>query len=473
MKSGPEGRSGDGVKEQAIIVMVLVVALYSTHELLGSIEKVILPFVVSLIIIAIIERPVEIIYRFLTGRLDLIREARQTWVCLVHRIRSARPRTRPPLVNDSPRSSVDESDVDEAEATARLLPRNSLRAALGDGQVGTCFDSFCRGISVLIALSVVIMTACIISFGIAQAALRVKNEWHVYSDGASRLVAFLNDALVTTLKTFRVKQSDMEQTVKHAYASIASGLESMLMTMVNSVISGISGGFVFVLQVVLYTLFWLMEPLPVGGKASKIVRSYFRKKFIVCAGYGISVWLLLIAIGIDLAAFFGFVSFMLSFIPEIGPLLSMMMPTPVILLDSRLRHPFIGFILSGVGQTLLKAFWANYVEVKLVQSDHEMKMHPVWIVFGLMYFGHTFGPVGMLVAVPVMAMTKAAVLPLPHSVSGPFVACLEGRRYHPSRHSSRQSSHRPPKSTGTEEEEAGQPTAGVEEAAPEQVSLPV
>jgi len=130
------------------------------------------------------------------------------------------------------------------------------------------------------------------------------------------------------------------------------------------------------------------------------------------------------------------------------------------------------------GQLFLKFIFSNVLEVKLIERDKEMNIHPVWVLLGLSYFGYLWGPIGMLISVPLMAMIKSAAMSARRigdsgSQAGllllvdPFLACFEGHRWRKHRDSRRAS--RSP-STGTHsplgaamlQQSVGQPTVGAE-----------
>merc|ERR1719336_3022878 len=112
---------------------------------------------------------------------------------------------------------------------------------------------------------------------------------------------------------------------------------------------------------------------------------------------------------------------------------------PVILLDGRLKHPMATLLAASLGQVLLKFIIGNILEVKLIERDREMNIHPVWIILGLTYFGYTWGPLGALMSVPMLAMVKSGALAfrgedtdteaeaLVPVLAETFLACFEGR----------------------------------------------
>merc|ERR1712118_642080 len=81
-------------------------------------------------------------------------------------------------------------------------------------------------------------------------------------------------------------------------------------------------------------------------------------------------------------------------------------------------------------------FFANIVEVKLVEADKIMKMHPVIILLAVAFFGYIWGPTGMLLSVPLVAYFKVALLSdnVPALYRDPVLVILEGDRHAPLRH---------------------------------------
>merc|ERR1711957_404939 len=113
-----------------------------------------------------------------------------------------------------------------------------------------------------------------------------------------------------------------------------------------------------------------------------------------------------------------------------------MLPCPIILLDSRLERPFGVLVLAVVGQLALKFAFSNIIEVKLIESDKKLRMHPVMILLSVGVFGHLWGPTGMLLSVPLMALLKISLFSelVPSSYRDPILVILEGDRNAPQKH---------------------------------------
>jgi len=186
----------------------------------------------------------------------------------------------------------------------------------------------------------------------------------------------------------------------------------------------------------LYVMFWLCTPMPMNIKTESIFRRYLFLKGSACIVYGISVGTMLKLLRVELALLFGVMSFFFSFIPEVGALIALTLPIPIILFDSRLEAPFLTAAIATLGQLCLKFIFANIIEVKLVEKDATMKMHPVVTLLAVTFFGLVWGPTGMLLCVPMMTYLKVALLSdfVPPAYRNPMLVLLEGDRLAPERH---------------------------------------
>merc|ERR1719215_1895563 len=110
-----------------------------------------------------------------------------------------------------------------------------------------------------------------------------------------------------------------------------------------------------------------------------------------------------------MASVFALTTFALNYVPEVGPFVAMLLPCPVILFDSRLERPVLSLIMVVVAQLGLKFAFSNIIEVKLIESDKKLRLHPVMILLSVGVFGHIWGPTGMLLSVPLMALLKISL----------------------------------------------------------------
>eukprot|EP00435_Cladocopium_sp_Y103_P040476 s2993_g11.t1 len=129
----------------------------------------------------------------------------------------------------------------------------------------------------------------------------------------------------------------------------------------------------------------------------------------------------------------------MTYFDIVGAFIAMLLSVPVILFDSRHEAAFVRLVTALAAQLGLKFFFANIVEVKLVENDSTMKMHPVVTLMAVAFFGFIWGPTGMLLSVPMMTYLKAVLLVeyVPAGYRDPLLVLIEGDRLAPKRLRSR------------------------------------
>lgn len=388
------------------------------HALLYHLQIVVVPFVLSAFIVLAMQPSVDVLYRLMTGL-----GGTQRWCgCCCKR-------------SKSPRRLEDTLDSERGE-TARLVERQQSDTEEDEGMLINILEGLARCLAVTIVFCAMLLVVFIIILGLCHGALHVKDNWHYYRYGLARLERMQRGWINSVAKEFRMDHDSLHEDAETLQHIALKKFQGYIWEVVNFIMMGLSDGFSTVAIMLLYVLFWLYQPLPTGGRAGAIVRSYLYKKSLVSALFGVCVALLFALLGIDLAILFGMIAFFLNYVPEIGAFISILAPIPVILLDGRIEHPFTILLLAIVGQLFLKLIFSNILEVKLIEADEEMSIHPVWVLLGLSYFGFVWGPVGMLISVPILAMMKTAatsvVVVLPGEESQwaalAFVSCLEGRK---------------------------------------------
>jgi AI-2 transport protein TqsA len=142
---------------------------------------------------------------------------------------------------------------------------------------------------------------------------------------------------------------------------------------------------------------------------------YLRVKVLASALTGSLVYVILRVIGIDLALVFGLASFFLNFIPNIGSVVAVLLPVPIILLAG--SDTVEGGVVVKEGVTMtgrVLAFGLPVVVQFLVGNVLEPKwmgtsldLNPIVILLSLIFWGMLWGPIGMLLSVPITWILKA------------------------------------------------------------------
>lgn len=127
---------------------------------------------------------------------------------------------------------------------------------------------------------------------------------------------------------------------------------------------------------------------------------YIRGQFNVCLILGITYATLLSFTGLNFGFLIGLLTGLLSFIPYLGMLTGVTIAIVVALFQWGFDATHISAvaIVFFLGQILE----SNFLTPKLIGS--KIGLHPVWLIFGLFFFGTLFGFVGVLIAVPLTAI---------------------------------------------------------------------
>ena len=142
----------------------------------------------------------------------------------------------------------------------------------------------------------------------------------------------------------------------------------------------------------------------IGGVISRIdsqVRQYLLTKTLISLATGGLTALVLWAFGVDFALFWGFLAFLLNYIPNVGSLLAEIFPVILAFLQFEgIVTPLIILILLVGMQTTM----GNVVEPKVMAFS--LNLSPLVVLVALIFWGWLWGIVGMIIAVPMTAILK-------------------------------------------------------------------
>ncbi len=131
------------------------------------------------------------------------------------------------------------------------------------------------------------------------------------------------------------------------------------------------------------------------------VRQYLAAKALVSALTGFLIFLILWILGVDFPIFWGFLAFLLNFIPNIGSLVAVVLPFLLSLLQfDTLTIPLLALILMQLVQTIV----GNVVDPRLMAFS--LNLSPLLVLVSLIFWGWLWGIVGMVLAVPLTATIK-------------------------------------------------------------------
>lgn len=132
------------------------------------------------------------------------------------------------------------------------------------------------------------------------------------------------------------------------------------------------------------------------------VRSYLALKTIISiltgAIFGLTLWLF----GVPMSLTFGVLAFLLNYIPNVGPLVATLLPIPFILLEP--AGSVVWMIAAVSSMCTIQLFSGNFAEPRIMGKSSDL--HPVVILFALMFWGMMWGITGMFLATPLTAALR-------------------------------------------------------------------
>ena len=140
------------------------------------------------------------------------------------------------------------------------------------------------------------------------------------------------------------------------------------------------------------------------------IRKYLQVKTAFNILNGVATWIVLLCFGVDFAALLGLISFALHYIPNIGSILSTILP--VLLYTVQTGDP-TSVVLLLIVLTVVQNIIGNVLEPKVMGV--RLKLSPVVVLFSLIFWGWMWGVVGMILSIPIAAVLKVILEAFPNT----------------------------------------------------------
>lgn len=139
------------------------------------------------------------------------------------------------------------------------------------------------------------------------------------------------------------------------------------------------------------------------------IRTYLWVKTLLSAVTGLISWIVMKAVGLDLAEFWAVLIFLLNFIPTIGSILGLVFPALLAL--AQFEDPLVPFVILTTLLGLTQIVTGNVIEPRMM--GRTLKLSPLVILVSLAAWGSLWGVIGMFLSVPitVIAMIICAQFP--------------------------------------------------------------
>lgn len=136
--------------------------------------------------------------------------------------------------------------------------------------------------------------------------------------------------------------------------------------------------------------------------------TYMKVKFLVSLMTGFGYFLICWVFGIEFALFWGFLSFLLNFIPTVGSIIATVPPLllALIQIDSMGVILLMVLLLIAVQMTM-----GNIIEPRM--QGKKLSLNTVVVILGLVFWGYIWGVTGMILSVPLLVLTKVILSQMP------------------------------------------------------------
>ncbi len=223
--------------------------------------------------------------------------------------------------------------------------------------------------------------------------------------------------LLELYNRFTGKELDLEATVNNITSSISS---EFIMHNSGSIFGALGSLFEEFLLTAIYLVILLsgimkyetyLNYLGGEGKSKKYIKafedvknsivSYMKVKFIMSALYGIGVFIICLVFGLQFAFFWGFIGFVLNFLPVFGAIIGLI---PVFVMGLiQFDSVYTAIALN------LTAYAFHFILSSVIEPvfmGNRTSLNTIVVITGLLFWGYLWGIYGMFLSVPMMVLTK-------------------------------------------------------------------
>ncbi|MDG4811504.1 AI-2E family transporter [Hydrogenovibrio sp. 3SP14C1] len=245
--------------------------------------------------------------------------------------------------------------------------------------------------------------------------LMLSNSVEVFSNNLPDYANGVNDLLVELSPLFKYWSFPFfEPTLKEHFSP-----ESIIQFMAEA-LAGIGVFLMNTFLVLFITIFLLMEESTLTRKFHaawpnseyklhaiseyfKQVNKYILIKTVVSFMTGVLVTLLLMFLDIDFPYLWGVLAMLMNYIPNIGSLVSAVPPVFLALINVGLFDAFM--VMSGF--IVINVVLGNLIEPRLM--GFKFGLSPLVVFLSIMIWGWMFGPVGMILSIPLTMVVQIAL----------------------------------------------------------------
>ncbi len=255
-------------------------------------------------------------------------------------------------------------------------------------------------LSTLLLVLAMLMLIGVVLILAVQTMVHTANEYSAQVvELTERLFARINESLP------QLKGRDLHLQIDQARitAELESHLPGVITQTAGTVTAMVSHGFLIVFFVVFLLIGRnpLQQRRDIYAEIESTIRGYITTMTAIAAVTALLVGLVLWAFGLHLAWLFALLVFAFTFIPSVGPIIATLLPVPVAV--TQFQDPWMILAIVAVPGAIHMTI-GNLITPKLMGRG--LELHPVTVLLALAFWGLLWGIVGMVLAVPMVAMLR-------------------------------------------------------------------
>lgn len=260
------------------------------------------------------------------------------------------------------------------------------------------------GLAVTVVVIAVVLSGLLLVAFVGVSLRQLALQFPVYRDQLNGLVSSLNALLARyNVDAFEYLQRaaqgpEVGRWVLNASGSMAASLSNIVLMLF--IFAFMLGG-MWELERRASTRSRNYSPLAARFLAfSDTIRGYMGVRAVLGLIAAVLDYLLLVALGVDYALLWGVLSFLLSFVPNIGFTLSLIPPTLLALVEGGWQEALIVF----VGYQVINNVLDNVIGPRFV--GREMKISALLSFLSVIFWAWVLGPTGAILAVPLTVLIR-------------------------------------------------------------------
>ncbi len=143
--------------------------------------------------------------------------------------------------------------------------------------------------------------------------------------------------------------------------------------------------------------------IPAMDRFTAALNRYLAIKSVISLLTGLLAYLLCTFLRIDFALLWGLLAFLLNYVPNIGSMIAAVPPVMLALVQFGTGRA----IICAIGYVVINVSFGNFIEPRVMGKGLGLSTLVVWM--SLLFWGWVFGPIGMLLSIPLTMIVKIAM----------------------------------------------------------------